>query len=149
MKRLHLHISVPDLEPAMSFYTTLLGAEPAVVKADYAKWLLDDPSVNLAISARARAPGVNHVGIQVDSADELAELAQRLKAAGADTFDQDATTCCYARSDKSWVADPAGVRWETFHTHGESTTYGEDEILPEPLAAGRAPAVESSRASCC
>ncbi len=138
MKRLHLHISVPEIEPAIGFYSTLFGTPPSVVQPDYAKWLLEDPRVNLAISSRARAAGVDHVGIQVDSADELGDLAARLKAAGETTFDQEATTCCYATSDKSWVTDPAGVRWESFFTHGDATSYGEDEILPE--AARPAPA---------
>jgi catechol 2,3-dioxygenase-like lactoylglutathione lyase family enzyme len=132
MKRLHLHVSVPELAPAIQFYETLFGAQPSVVKDDYAKWMLDDPRVNFAISARSRAVGVDHVGIQVDSTAELGELADRLKAAGAETFDQAATTCCYARSDKTWVADPAGVRWETFFTSGEATTYGEDEPQAAP-----------------
>lgn len=127
MKRLHLHVSVPDLTQSIQFYETLFGAAPTVVKDDYAKWMLDDPRVNFAISQRDRATGVDHVGIQVDSTAELAELSSRLKAAGAQTFDEEATTCCYARSDKSWVADPAGVRWETFYTFGEATTYGEDQ----------------------
>jgi catechol 2,3-dioxygenase-like lactoylglutathione lyase family enzyme len=131
MKRLHLHISVPEIEPAIAFYNTLFGAAPSVVKDDYAKWMLEDPRVNLAISSRARAPGVDHVGIQVDSTAELGELAARLKAAGETTFDQEATTCCYAKSDKSWVTDTAGVRWESFFTHGDATSYGEDEVIPE------------------
>ncbi len=135
MKRLHLHIGVPELDGAITFYSTLFGAGPTVVKDDYAKWMLDDPQVNFAISARARTTGVDHVGIQVDSAGELGELASRLKSAGAETYDQEATTCCYARSDKSWVTDTAGVRWETFYTHGESTAYGEDEAMPAAPAA--------------
>ncbi|HET6972363.1 MAG TPA: ArsI/CadI family heavy metal resistance metalloenzyme [Phenylobacterium sp.] len=136
MKRLHLHVSVPDLTQSIRFYETLFGAAPSVVKPDYAKWMLEDPRVNFAISQRDRASGVDHVGIQVDSAAELAVLADRLKAAGAETFDEAATTCCYARSDKSWVADPAGVRWETFFTFGEATTYGTDEALAALEAAG-------------
>jgi len=135
MKRLHLHISVPEIEPAIGFYTTLFGAAPIVVQPDYAKWMLEDPRVNLAISSRARAAGVDHVGIQVDSVDELGELATRLKAAGETTFDQEATTCCYAKSDKSWVTDTAGVRWESFFTHGDATSYGEDEVIPAPAPA--------------
>ena len=135
MKRLHLHISVPEIEPAIGFYTTLFGAAPIVVQPDYAKWMLEDPRVNLAISSRARAAGVDHVGIQVDSVDELGELATRLKAAGETTFDQEATTCCYAKSDKSWVTDTAGVRWESFFTHGNATSYGEDEIIPAAAPA--------------
>ena len=135
MKRLHLHVSVPNIEHAIAFYSTLFDAPPSVVKDDYAKWMLEDPRVNLAISSRARATGIDHVGVQVDSTDELAELAGRLKAAGATTFDQEATTCCYATSDKSWVTDTAGVRWETFFTHGEATAYGEDEAIPDTSGA--------------
>lgn len=129
MKRLHLHVSVPDLSQSIQFYEALFGAPPTVVKADYAKWMLEDPRVNLAISQRGAATGVDHVGIQTDTAEELSELAARLKAAGETTFDEEATTCCYARSDKSWVNDPAGVRWETFFTFGEATTYGDDPAL--------------------
>src|SRR4051794_38833089 len=141
MKRLHLHVSVPDLAQSISFYETLFGAPASVVKDDYAKWMLDDPRVNFAISTRGeRATGVDHVGIQVDSAAELGELSGRLKAAGAQTFDEQATTCCYAQSDKSWVADPAGVRWETFFTFGEATTYGASDALAALEAAAAAPA---------
>ena len=147
MKRLHLHVSVAELDPAITFYSTLFDAPPTVVKADYAKWMLEDPRVNFAISARDRAKGIDHVGIQVDSPEALGELAGRLKAAGATTFDQEATTCCYARSDKSWVTDTAGVRWETFVTHGDETSYGEDEALPE-LAAS-ACCGPKSQAACC
>jgi len=154
MKRLHLHVSVPDLAQSIQFYETLFGAPPSVVKDDYAKWMLEDPKVNLAISQRDRAAGVDHVGIQVDSAAELGELADRLKAAGAQTFDQEATTCCYAKSDKSWVTDPAGVRWETFYTFGEATSYGEDEpaaAAPSASACCGAPAPEPKAAApaCC
>lgn len=153
MKRLHLHVSVPDLDQSIRFYETLFGAPPTVVKADYAKWMLDDPKVNLAISQRNRASGVDHVGIQVDSAEELGELATRLKAAGHVTLDQAATTCCYAQSDKSWVTDPAGVRWETFHTFGDATSYGEDEPLAAPAASAcrgaSAPATDAKPAPAC
>ena len=150
MKRIHLHVSVPDLGASIQFYETLFGTAPVVVKDDYAKWMLGDPKVNFAISERARATGIDHIGIQVDSADELGELAGRLKAAGAETFDQEATTCCYAQSDKSWVRDPAGVRWETFFTFGEATSYGEDEVLAEPAAACCGPAdVPAPKQACC
>ncbi len=149
MKRLHLHVSVPDLTQSIAFYETLFGAAPSVVKDDYAKWMLDDPRMNFAISARERAPGVDHVGIQVDSQAELAELAGRLKSAGAVTFDQEATTCCYARSDKSWVSDPAGVRWETFFTFGDATSYGEDEPAKAPQPAQTAATCGSPGATCC
>jgi len=148
MKRIHLHISVPEIDPAIAFYSTLFGAPPSVVKHDYAKWMLDDPRVNLAISSRARAAGVDHVGIQVDSADELGALAGRLKAAGATTFDQEATTCCYAKSDKTWVSDTAGVRWETFFTYGEATDYGEDEAIPAASNASCG-SPRSAKSACC
>lgn len=127
MKRLHVHVAVDDLAASIGFYSNLFGAAPGVVKDDYARWMLDDPRVNFAISDRARTAGVDHLGIQVDTSGELEELAGRLKAAGMATRDQEATTCCYARSDKTWVADPNGVKWETFYTFGESTAYGEDE----------------------
>jgi len=142
MKRLHLHVSVPDLAQSIRFYETLFGAGPTVVKDDYAKWMLDDPKVNFAISQRGRVAGLDHVGVQVDSRAELAELTARLKAAGARTVDQEAASCCYARSDKSWAEDPAGLRWETFFTFGEITEYGADAAPvaaanPEPAAASR------------
>jgi len=136
MKRLHVHVAVPDLEQSIRFYSTLFGAEPVKVKQDYAKWMLEDPRVNFAISQRgSREPGVDHVGVQVDTRTELDELAARLKAAGETTLDQEATTCCYAQSDKSWVNDPAGVRWETFYTFGDATTYGEESDEKAEAAA--------------
>jgi catechol 2,3-dioxygenase-like lactoylglutathione lyase family enzyme len=133
---MHVHVAVANLSKSIGFYSSLFGSAPTVVKDDYAKWMLDDPRVNFAISDRAAAPGLDHLGIQVDSGEELAELAGRLKAAGEVTRDQQAATCCYARSEKSWVNDPSGVRWETFHTLGEAVAYGEDE----PPAPTRLPA---------
>jgi catechol 2,3-dioxygenase-like lactoylglutathione lyase family enzyme len=151
MKRLHVHVSVDDLDRSIGFYAALFGAAPTVVKDDYAKWMLDDPRVNFAISGRGREAGVDHLGIQVDTGEELAELSGRLKAAGEATRDQEAATCCYARSDKAWVNDPSGLRWETFHTFGEAVTYGEDE--PEKAVAPAAaccPAQEATpSAACC
>lgn len=135
MKRLHVHVAVPDIEQSVRFYSTLFGAAPVKVESDYAKWMLEDPRVNFAISRRgARTPGIDHVGVQVDSRAELDELSARLKAAGAATFDEEAVTCCYAKGDKTWVDDPAGVRWETFFTFGDATTYGED-AKPEPTVS--------------
>jgi catechol 2,3-dioxygenase-like lactoylglutathione lyase family enzyme len=140
MKRLHVHVAVPDIEQSIRFYSTLFGAEPVKVMPDYAKWMLDDPRVNFAISQRgARTPGVDHIGVQVDSRAELDELSGRLKAAGAATFDEEAVTCCYAKGDKTWVNDPAGVRWETFYTFGDATTYGEDHVAQ----------TNTSTAACC
>ena len=140
-----------DLDQSIRFYSTLFATEPTVKKPDYAKWMLEDPRVNFAISQRGQAAGVDHLGVQVDSAAELAELAGRLKAAGADTFDQAATTCCYAQSDKSWVNDPAGLRWETFFTFGEATAYGEDPELAIQTSDGAccAPAPKSAAKACC
>ena len=153
MKRMHLHVSVPDLAQSIQFYETLFGAPPSVVKSDYAKWMLEDPRVNFAISQRGGSACVDHVGIQVESPDELGELAARLKSAGAQTFDEAAATCCYARSDKSWVTDPAGVRWETFFTFGEAATYGEDTAEAAMSAPGAAAccggAAKAAAASCC
>ncbi len=153
MKRMHLHLSVPDLAQSIGFYAALFGAPPSVVKDDYAKWMLENPRVNFAISQRGVRAGVDHIGIQAESPAELGELTARLKAAGAQTFDQDGTTCCYARSDKSWVTDPAGVHWETFHTFGEATTYGEDPAQAAMTAAAEGAvccgAPEAAARSCC
>lgn len=127
MKRLHIHIAVDDLPRSIEFYSTLFAARPTIEKADYAKWLLDDPRVNLAISARHAPAGLDHLGIQVESDDELREIASRLKDAGKIVQDQDAATCCYARSNKSWVSDPSAIRWETFFSFDTATSYGEDD----------------------
>ena len=151
MKRLHLHVGVPDLEPSIAFYTTLFGAPPSVVKDDYAKWMLEDPRVNFAISAGRGDTGLDHVGVQAESRDELGELSARLKAAGAETVDQTAATCCYARSDKTWVKDPAGLRWETFYAFGESPLYGEDGPAEAASVAAAQPAAccAPAASSCC
>lgn len=138
MQRLHVHVSVGDLTKSIGFYSTLFGARPTMIKDDYAKWMLDDPRMNFAISDRAAVTGVDHLGIQVESRDELSELAGRLKAAGEITCDQEAATCCYARSDKAWVDDPNGLRWETFHTMGEVAIYGEDEPAATPAKSATA-----------
>ena len=145
MKLLHVHIAVDDLDKSIGFYSTLFGARPAVQKEDYAKWMLDDPRVNLAISQRNRTAGIDHLGIQIDSDRELQELATRLKAAGEQTRDQEAITCCYAQSNKAWVNDPSGVRWETFFTFGEATTYGEDEPAVHAVAESSC----CAKAACC
>lgn len=154
MKRLHLHVSVEDLSQSIRFYETLFGAAPSVLQSDYAKWMLEDPRVNFAISQRGGARfGVDHVGVQTDTSEELAELSTRLKAAGATTFDEAGANCCYARSDKTWVADPSGLKWETFHTLGEITTYGED-VGPDlgmnaASACCSAPVAEQAPATSC
>lgn len=125
MKRLHVHVGVGDLAQSIRFYSTLFAAEPTVTKADYAKWMLDDPRVNFAISSGGHAKrGVEHLGIQVENETELAEVYARLKEADSPVLEEGATTCCYAKSEKSWIADPQGVVWETFHTTGEAVNYG-------------------------
>ena len=125
MKRFHVHVNVKDIDASIRFYSNLFATAPSVVKPDYAKWMLDDPRVNFAISQRERAVGVDHLGVQAETADELAEIGQRLAAADAIALAEAGTTCCYAHSDKYWAEDPQGLRWETFHTHGVATTYFE------------------------
>jgi catechol 2,3-dioxygenase-like lactoylglutathione lyase family enzyme len=121
--RFHLHLNVADLAASVRFYSQLFAAEPTVLKGDYAKWMLEDPRINFAISNTGRAPGIDHLGLQVDDEAGLVELGRRLDAAGASVVPEDAAICCYAHSDKLWTEDPQGTRWETFHTHGEATTY--------------------------
>jgi predicted enzyme related to lactoylglutathione lyase len=124
MKRMHVHVGVEDLQNAIGFYSALFATQPSVVKPDYAKWMLDDPRVNFAISTRGKQPGLDHLGIQVESKGELGEVYARLRQAGGTVLEQGQTTCCYAKSEKSWIDDPAGISWETFFTTGESTDYG-------------------------
>lgn len=126
MKRFHVHIAVDDLAASVRFYSELFAAQPAVLKSDYAKWMLDDPRVNFAVSRRGSRPGIQHLGIQVESPRELAEVYARLERADRPVLKEGATTCCYAKSEKSWIEDPQGVQWETFLTTGESTVYGHD-----------------------
>jgi catechol 2,3-dioxygenase-like lactoylglutathione lyase family enzyme len=141
MKRLHVHVSVKDLDASVRFYSQLSGTDPIVRKTDYAKWMLEDPRVNFAISRRDGEPGVQHLGIQVEDRAELAEVYQRLRGAEGPMIEEGETTCCYAHSEKSWIDDPQGVQWETFLTTGESTVYGTDEIRPK--------ARKEAQASCC
>ena len=126
MKRLHVHVVVQDLGESVRFYSTLFAAEPTVIKDDYAKWMLDDPRVNFAISNRGGRPGVDHLGIQVEDDGALSRLDARLRDAGRTVHEQKAARCCYARGDKVWVTDPQGVAWETFATFGEINVFGED-----------------------
>lgn len=136
MKRFHVNVAVADLPKSIEFYNTLFGQEPNVHKDDYAKWMLDDPRVNFAISESCSGSGINHVGLQTDTMQELGEIQQRLKAAGQQTLDQPEAECCYASSSKTWVQDPDAVKWETFVTHGQITHYGNDDA---PTAARDAP----------
>jgi len=126
MKRFHVHVAVENLDASIRFYSAMFGVEPAVIKPDYAKWMLEDPKVNFAISQRGHASGVNHLGIQVESAEELAQMRGQLERADRSVMEQTGAACCYARSDKYWIADPAGIAWETFHSLGSVPVYGED-----------------------
>src|SRR5207302_5620559 len=141
MKRLHVHVSVDDLTQSMRFYSTLFAAEPTVVKDDYVKWMLEDPRVNFAISTRPGRPsGISHLGIQAEDESELAEVNDRLSHAERPIVEAKNATCCYAKSDKQWIADPQGVPREPFYTYGESTVYGEGSL---------AKLKEVNEAACC
>jgi len=143
MKRFHVHVHVADLDSSVRFYSTLFGEEPAVTKPDYAKWMLEDPRVNFAITSGASSPEIDHLGLQVESSEDLATIAGRLNAAGERVQTQVNASCCYARGDKEWVKDPSGISWETFHTFGESTVYGTD-ISPRRALTEAQPST-----SCC
>jgi catechol 2,3-dioxygenase-like lactoylglutathione lyase family enzyme len=145
MKRLHVHVAVENLDASIRFYSQLFAAEPVVLKPDYAKWMLEDPRVNFAISQRGAEPGVEHLGIQVEDRAELEEVYARLKRAERPVLEEGATTCCYAQSEKSWIDDPQGVQWETFLTTGESTVYGSDPVR----ATDQAPQAACCAPTCC
>ena len=136
MKRFHVHTHVQDLQASIAFYSRLFGAEPTRVEADYAKWMLDDPRINFAISSRGGKPGVDHLGIQADTPEELAELKARAQAADAPVHDEGATTCCYAQSEKHWVIDPQGIAWEHFQTLADIPTFSASQAAaPQPGSA--------------
>lgn len=131
MKRLHIHVGVDDLDRSIKFYSALFGAGPVKTKTDYAKWMLDDPNVNFAISTRSGRKGVDHLGLQADEESELDELRERLRSADMATFDEGETVCCYARSDKSWVEDPAGIAWEAYRTMAEAQVFSDEAAAGE------------------
>jgi catechol 2,3-dioxygenase-like lactoylglutathione lyase family enzyme len=156
MKRFHVHLHVDDLEQSIAFYSKLFAADPARVEADYAKWMLDDPAVNFAISTRGTQPGIDHLGFQADDPAELAQLKARAEAADMAVLDEGATTCCYARSEKHWVTDPQGIAWEHFHTLGDIPVFR--EAAAEPAASAccapkatqpTAPVLEKTEGACC
>jgi catechol 2,3-dioxygenase-like lactoylglutathione lyase family enzyme len=152
MKRFHVHVSVEDIEANVQFYSTVFGAPPAVLKPDYAKWMLDDPPINFAISTRGLGSGIDHLGIQVDSAEELAALREQVTAAKVVAFDQSDAACCYARSDKYWTTDPQGIAWETFHTLESIPVYGHTGRAQTSACCSAAPTVESETGksgACC
>ncbi|MDB5911516.1 MAG: Lactoylglutathione lyase [Ramlibacter sp.] len=140
MKRFHIHTRVQDLQASIAFYSKMFAAAPTRVEPDYAKWMLEDPRINFAISTRGEKVGIDHLGIQTDSEEELAELRQRAEAADMTLLDDGATTCCYARSDKHWVTDPQGIAWEHFRTLGDIPVFSEQ---------ARPAASEPEAAACC
>lgn len=125
MKRMHIHVGVDEIERSIRFYSALFGADPVKVEQDYAKWMLEDPRVNFAISTRASVKGVDHLGLQVDDGEELDEVRARLESADLSLFDEGETVCCYARSDKSWVKDPDGIAWEAYRTMEDARVFSE------------------------
>jgi catechol 2,3-dioxygenase-like lactoylglutathione lyase family enzyme len=150
MKRLHVHVGVADLDRSIAFYSTLFGAAPSVAKPDYAKWMLEDPRVNFAISeGRHEARGVEHLGIQVEDEDELREVYGRLRAADRPVLEEGGTICCYAKSEKSWIADPDGTVWEAFLTRGEATIYGDSPNLDLVAAGAECCDPQTPQGVCC
>ena len=147
MKRLHVHVSVKDLPASIRFYKTLFSAEPVVTQPDYAKWMLEDPKVNFAISINRQPVGVNHLGFQVETDDELRGMRAQLEAADARMVEESEQPCCYAKSDKYWVTDPTGIAWETFHTLGSIPVYGED--TPVFNHGESSVPIEKSSSQCC
>lgn len=148
MKRFHVHVAVADIPSSIRFYSAMFGTEPAVTQPDYAKWMLEDPRVNFAISSRGHVPGVNHMGLQVDSEEELAVLRERTARAEIAALDQPEAACCYARSNKYWTPDPQGIAWETYHTLGAIPVFGEDTERAASPAQAPASEVVSSGACC-
>jgi hypothetical protein len=148
MKRLHVHVSVKNLSQSIEFYRTLFATEPTITKPDYAKWMLDDPHLNFAISQRGGASGIEHLGIQTETAAALHEVAARLEQAGRVVLKEGATTCCYAESEKSWITDPQGLAWETFLTTGHSTGYGRNPAL-EAIHTKACCTPETPQNGCC
>ena len=156
MKRFHVHVSVKDLGESLPFYSKLFGAEPSVSKTDYAKWMLDDPRINFAISQRGANVGLNHLGIQVDSAEALAGLRAQAEAADFTAVEESGAACCYAKSDKYWIQDPSGIAWETFNTLGEIPVFGAEPsetesatAKPEEIAGGCCAPKTKTQTACC
>jgi catechol 2,3-dioxygenase-like lactoylglutathione lyase family enzyme len=128
MKRFHIHVGVENLNDSVAFYSTLFGEKPTKLKEDYAKWMLEDPRVNFAISTRSSEKGVDHLGIQVENASELSEITSRLRKSDEKIYDEGEATCCYAESNKAWVKDPSGLAWEAYETMGDAALFSEKEI---------------------
>ena len=152
MKRLHINVAVADLDASTKFYTSLFASEPSLVKTDYAKWMLDDPCVNFAITTRGDRKGIDHLGIQVENEVELSDVYSRLQTAGRPVIEQGETTCCYAKSEKNWISDPEGIAWETFLTKGDSPVFGVEANVRDRLSTccAKAPTEDAATStSCC
>ena len=147
MKRMHVHVAVEDIPSAIGFYSALFAVQPTLIKPDYAKWMLEDPRINFATSTRGRQPGLDHLGIQVESAEELQQVYGRLRESGGNIVEQGQTACCYAKSEKSWIDDPAGIAWETFFTTAENTHYGDGTGEHEARVAHEKPCCTPQAAS--
>jgi catechol 2,3-dioxygenase-like lactoylglutathione lyase family enzyme len=148
MKRFHIHVGVKDLSKSVQFYSTLFGQQPSKLKEDYAKWMLEDPKLNFAISTRTDAEGVDHLGIQVENADELTEISERLKNADLQVYGEGETTCCYAKSDKAWVQDPSGIAWEAYQNMGDADVFSEKQECCGPESEREAE-TDSPEKACC
>ena len=150
MKRFHLHVSVKNLNESIQFYSTLFGQAPAKIKEDYAKWMLEDPRINFAISTKNDKVGIDHLGIQVDEEQELRELTSRLKNAEVGVYDEGFATCCYAKSNKAWVIDPSGIAWEAYQTMEDVELFSEKSKDKELTTnACCTPSSNKSKSSCC
>lgn len=149
MKRFHIHVGVKDLKHSVDFYSTLFGHQPTKLKDDYAKWMIEDPKINFAISTRSNEVGVDHLGIQVEEDNELSELTQRLKNADLGIYGEGTTTCCYAESTKAWVKDPSGLAWETYKTMGDAEVYSEKTKAEPKSSSCCAPKTSNTVKSCC
>lgn len=161
MKRMHIHVGVDDIAAGVTFYSALFGAEPAKVKDDYAKWMLDDPRLNFAISTRSGKQGIDHLGIQVENAAELSDMRKRISQAEIEVFDEGETVCCYAESDKTWLQDPAGIAWETYQTMADAQLFSQNTETSDsacctpvkiPVVAAKSDCCEPSdndKSGCC
>lgn len=151
MKRFHIHVGVQNISESVQFYSTLFGQKPTKLKEDYAKWMLEDPRVNFAISTRTNTKGVDHLGIQVEEGSELSEITQRLKNADLKIMDEGETTCCYSKSDKAWVQDPSGLAWEAYQNMGDAEIFSEKKVeaKEESACCAPSPAAANSKSSCC
>ena len=152
MNRMHIHLSVSDLDSNIKFYTTMFGIEPTILKSDYAKWRLEDPSVNFAISDKGRENGLNHLGLELDSDEELNKVYKRIEENNIESLEEKGANCCYSKSDKYWVLDPQGIPWENFHSLGDIPIYGinsNKDVVESVNSCGVSGDVEKSQTNCC